>query len=218
MQIIHGDNQIASRAHYLGLKKKAESAGQQVVTLSGDSLTLSELVNSSSSTSLLGTEIIVFIEGLFSRRPSNEKKALLSFLELHLDVQIYTWDDKDLSTQVKNYPVKNVTKFDLPKYVFQFIDTFSLPLFHKSLESSEPEMILGMLAKRISELMIVKTNPGHFPSWLSTKLKQQASKLSDDKLTLLSQQLLDIDYAQKTSTSPLNLKSSLEVWLVRASI
>lgn len=215
MHIIHGDNQISSRSHFLSLKEKAAKNHSQIVDLQSESITLNDLVSVSSSVSLLGDTNVIFIDGLFSKRPSNEKKSIIAYLEAHPEAPIFTWDDKDVSTQLKNFSPNLITKFDLPKYVFQFIDTFSLNLFDKSLSSSEPEMILGLLAKRLNELLIVKSVPNHYPSWLSTKLKSQAQKFSETQLLELNSSLLEIDYAQKTSTSPLDLASSLRLWLIK---
>lgn len=215
MIIIHGENQIASRNLYLQLKKQAEIAGKQIVTLSGSDLTLSEVMFSSQSQSLLGSTNFVCLEEFFSRRPSTEKQKITEYLAKNPTLDIVSWDSKDLSTALKLFPPALIKKFDLPKYIFTFLDSFSLPQFEQSLSSAEPEQIIVLLSRRIHDLIIVKTGLGNYPTWQLTKLKSQSNKYSLADLLKMHQGLLQIDYKQKLSLSPQSLTDSLRLWLVQ---
>jgi len=217
MTIIHGDNQTASRQFFITLKDQAKNTHQQIVDLSGESIGLNDLVIASQSTSLLEDKNSVFIEGFFSRRPSNDKKAITAYLVSHPDAEITLWDGKDVTSQLKNFPPPASKKFDLPKKLWQFLDTLSLNVFRQTLTTTEPEMLLALLASRLRQLIIVKdgVTPIGQASWQVGKLKSQAAKFSLSQLYAMHSDLLDLDYKQKTSFSASDLSGALELWLVQ---
>lgn len=217
MTIVHGDNQIASRQFFISLKDQAHHAGRQVVDLPGESVTLEQLTTASESASLLGTTNAVFVEGFFTRRPSADKKAVIVYLAAHSQSDISLWDGKDVTAQIKGFPVSQVKKFDLPHSLWQFLDTFSVDAFHRSLISADPEQILALLAIRLHQLIMVKDGhpPPSLAPWQVGKLNLQAAKYSPSSLIAMHASLLDLDYQQKTSTSAIDLAGALEVWLVK---
>lgn len=215
MLIIHGDNEIASRNLYISLKDRAAKSGQQIVDLSGPSLTVSDLVTASESVSLFGSTNSVFIEGFFTRRAGNDKKTVTGFLLSHLSADIYLWDSQDVSASLKSFPLASIKKFDLPKYIFQFIDTFSLPAFNQALSGTSPEQILALVARRIHDLILIKENRGVFPPWQAAKLKSQAAQYSLSRLKTYNLQLLELAFAQKTSLPPYDLATALQFWLAK---
>ena len=217
MTIIHGDHQIASRQFFLDLKATARDHGLQIVDLPGDSLNLESLVTASQSQSLLGGANAVFVEGFFSRRPSNDKKTLLEYFSTHSDLEVVLWDGKDVSAQLKGLPATAVKKFDLPKIVWKFIDTLAPDLFHQVVQTTEPELLLGLLAGRLRQLIMIVSGgtPAGLASWQVGKLKSQAGKFTLDQLITAHRDLLDLDFRQKTSESASNLASALELWLLK---
>ncbi len=215
MQIIHGDNQIASRQLFLSKKVEAQKKGLNIVDLAGADLTLQDLKNSLSSTTLLGESNAVFVEGFFGRRPSNEKKAIAEFIKSDPNTPVIFWDGKDISSQLLSIHQSLITKQDLPKHLFTFIDNWQLTLYHQALKSTDPEPIMALLAKRIHDLILVKEGRGKFPSWQASKLEFQAKKYSLSQLTTYNQQLLDIDYKNKSGDLPYDLAAALELWLLK---
>ncbi len=215
MFVLHGEDLKSSRNEFIRLKSQASASGKQVVDLEGFSITLNELVTASSSISLLGSDNVVFVENLFSRRPSNEKKALIEYLLSHPDLSITIWETKDVGAQLKSFPTKSYKNFELPKYIFQFIDTFSPDLYLKSLASSEPEQLLGLIAKRLHDLILVKENKLSLPSWQLSKIENQAKRFSLLQLIDLNTELLNLDYKLKNSHLPFDLAAGLEFWLTK---
>ena len=108
MLIIHGDNQIASRDCLISSK-----TGKQVLEFFGNNLNQDQINQALNTQSLFGQVYTVIIEGIFSQRPSANKKAIIEYLESHQDADIIIWESKDVSSQVKNF--QNIQKFDLPK-------------------------------------------------------------------------------------------------------
>ncbi len=180
MLILHGDNQIASRQALLTAKE-----GRPILEFMGSNLSLDQLVNAVETNSLFGQANTVVIEGIFSQRVSSNKKSITEYLESHQDSDIIVWESKDISSQVKNF--KNIQKFDLPKYIFSFLDNPTIPGLHQVLQTMPPEQILASLATRAYKRVNTK--------WL--------------------QELLVIDYKLKTGALPYDLTTALELWVAK---
>lgn len=176
MLIIHGENQIASREYFLELRTK--NPGD---ILDGDIMTLVELRALLESTSLFGETQHIYIENLYSRRPSNAKKEIIEFLESANPANLVIWEHKAVTTKAEN---KN---FEMPKYLFAFWNKPTLKNFHLALQVAAVEQI--------------------FAGLITGAHKRQ------DKKTL--KEFLDIDYKNKTSVLPYDLKAALEFWLIK---
>lgn len=215
MLILHGDDQAASRKQLLQLKAQARQSGQQLIDLPGSDLTLAQLATAAASASLLGSTNAIFIENLFSRRPSNEKKALTDYLKTHTHAHITVWENKNLSPQLTAFPTSTIRRFDLPKVLFKFLSDFTLPLLQQTLTTTPPEQLLALIARRLEDLLLVKSGIGDFPSWQKSQLQRQAVRFTPQQLARMATSLLDIDYRQKNSLSPAPLAVDLELWLLR---
>src|SRR3989344_5342157 len=191
MLILHGDNQIASRERFLAARQEAQKQGLNVVELSGDQINLPGLTQAVESKSLFGSANAVFIEGLFSSRPSNAKKQIIGYLSKKLNENIIIWESKEVTAQVKDLPS---TKFDLPKYIFNFLDNPALESFHKCLEVMPVEQIFASLATRVHKALL---GQGRIAKNINPR------------------ELLDLEYKQKTSSPPYDLTSALEIWLTK---
>ena len=101
------------------------------------------------------------------------------------------WEPKDVSAQVKDLPS---TKFDLPKYIFNFLDNPALESFHKCLEVMPVEQIFASLATRVHKALL---GQGRIAKNINPR------------------ELLDLEYKQKTSSPPYDLTSALEIWLTK---
>ncbi|MBI5358269.1 hypothetical protein HZB69_01410 [Candidatus Amesbacteria bacterium] len=176
MLIIHGENQIASREYFLDLRTK--NPGD---ILDGDNLTLNDLQSKLNAISLFGETQHIYIENLYSRRPSNEKKAIIEYIESHNPLNLVIWEHKAVTTKAEN---KN---FEMPKYLFAFWNKPTLKNFHLALQVAAVEQI--------------------FAGLITGAHKKQ------DKKTL--KEFLDIDYKNKTSALPYDLKAALEFWLIK---
>lgn len=215
MIIFHGDNILKSREAFINERQKHVLQGNQINELTGANLNLDQLKNSLNTSSLWGKNI-VFIENFYSGRVSNEKKLISEYLKSQTDSEIYVWENKNVSVQIKSLPPKNSLIFDLPKYIFQFLDTFSPDLLEKTLNDAAPEQVFALLITRMHQLIIIKSKATNaIPPWLQSKLMAQAARYPLDRLVAGYGDLLKIDYAQKTSNSALPLHDSLALWLLK---
>ena len=201
MIIFHGEDQTNSRAAFLAARQKAKASQSQILDLPGDSLTLPALRTAVETESLFGSSNILFLEFLFSRRPSHDKKLLTDYLSTQVTKEIYVWEPKDVSVHIKSFPPNTVRKFDPPKYIFTFLDHLDLVSFHRCLESLPVEQILASLATRLHKVLL---GQGRFQG-----------QFTQSQLKKMNSELLQIDYRQKTSSSPMDLGGALEVWLIK---
>ena len=216
MLIFHGENYPLSRQAYLGSREGFQVQGLETISIDGGNLILGELQNQLQTSSLFGGGKVICIENLFSRRPSSEKNNLISFLSRHIpppDIVIY--DPKDISSQIKSFPAPIIKKFDWPKYLFQFLDSFSFPALRQTLMHLPPEVILASLAKQLHNLLLLKHDSLNLPSWQTNKLQSLSSRFSLPQLTSMERQLLDIDYQAKNSLLISDLTSALEDWCIK---
>ena len=201
MIILHGDNQITSRDHFLYAKHEAIKQGLNIVDLSGDSLQIGQLIQAVESKSLFGPANAVFIENLLSSRPSAAKKELIKYIEKNQAESIIIWESKDVSSQLKTIDPKLTTKYDLPKHIFAFLDNPTVSTLHLALGTAPVEQIFASLCTRLHKVLL---GQGHF-----------TRQFSNSQLAILNSQLLDIDYKLKTGSLPYDLTAALELWLVK---
>ncbi len=201
MHIYHGEDQVKSRNIWLQKKAEAQSFGFQIVSVEGNGLDITSLTTAVESSSLFGSANAVFLESVFSQRPSNAKKQITEYLAVHESDPIYIWEPKDVTTLVKSYSPKIVTNFQLPKYIFEFLDTLSLESFRNTVRTSPVELLFASLVTRLHKVML---GQGRFKR-----------NFSRDQLITMNRELLKIDYDSKTSNSPYDLSSSLELWLAK---
>lgn len=187
MIILHGDNEIASRNEYLRQKKET------YLELSGDTLDLSSLITSFSTSSLFGPISHIAIIGLFSRRPSTAKKQITDYLECRSELELLLWEPKDVSAQLKGFPQKLITKFDFPKHIFTFLDNLDLVTYHKLLSQMPVEQIFASLVTRAHKVLTAESR-------------------SNKSLDILK--LIEIDYQLKTGQLATDLSTALELLLV----
>lgn len=213
MIILHGDNQVASRRQLTTAKQEAVKQGKQLVELGSD-ITLEQVVSAAQSNSLFGNSNLVVIENLFSGRPSNDRKAVIDYL-LSKPGDVVVWEGKDVSAKIKEFDPQLVRRFDLPKYMWKFLDDLSLNSLLLALDSTSPEQILALLAGHIRKLVTIKEGVINLPSWQLSKIKSQMAKFDLEKLISMNRELLQIDYAQKISAVPYDLATALEIFVVR---
>lgn len=173
MLIIHGDNQVESRKYFLDLKP-----------IISEISTVVDLKEKLSAVSLFGESEKVFLENVFSRRVSNDKKEILEFLKLENPANLIIWESKDVSKSLEGGSPSKL--FSFPKHIFKFLDTPNLETFHAVLKNEPVEMIFASLVTRT--------------------LKNNNQKWLDE--------LLEIDYKQKTSSAPYDLVAAMEFWLI----
>jgi len=181
MLIIHGEDQIASRKFFLDYK--AQNTGD---ILEAEGITVSEFKSRMESVSLFGDMPYIYLEGLFARRPSNDKKEIIEYLRTSNPERLVIWEAKDVTVQLKDFSPQIIKNFSLPKYASVFWSNPTLENLHKALAVIDIEPLFY-------GLMTVAHRTKN-KDWINS--------------------LLEIEYKQKTSAVPYDLIAALEFWLI----
>ncbi|MBI4100026.1 hypothetical protein HY440_03395 [Candidatus Microgenomates bacterium] len=138
---------------------------------------------------------------------------------------VVIWSDKKLSaTQIKDlekkFPDLAAEEFKPDPVVFKFLDALKpgnqrvfLPLWQKYIMVEEPEVAFIMVVRQF-RLMLNPHDPD-LASWQKAKLASQAKSFGQPKLEQIYKQLLEIDYQTKSGRTVVDLKTSLELLLLR---
>jgi DNA polymerase III delta subunit len=116
---------------------------------------------------------------------------------------------------IRNLPRETkIERYDLPKFVWKFLDSPTLKGLHEVLENEPAEFVFAILAKRFRDLYWVLTDPKtlSLPDWQQARLKKQASAFTPEKLKAMIGELAEIDLKVKTSKS--DLLSALDFFFV----
>jgi hypothetical protein len=221
MLIIHGDNQPASREQLLVLKSNETAGGKYIVELEASSLNLNSLISALNSSSLLGNTASVFIQNLFTGRPGKNKKEIVEYLQKNPKSDIFIWEGRDITRQLKDFPQSVIRKYSLGSDLFRFLDNLNVNSLQAALSNTPAEQIFILLADRIRKLIIIKEEAlnkslaMNLPAWQIKKLSRQATGYTIKQLAGGLDQLTQIDFLNKTSRLPYDLGVSLELWVLR---
>jgi len=222
IKVFIGENIVLSRKELLEEISKAKEKKFQIIQFIGKNLSIPNLTQALESDSLFGVPKLIIIENFFSLPRSNEKEELLALIKKNKDSQILIWEGKDLSRDLiskhSGFEFKN---FRLSKFLFSFLDNLipsqqkkNIENFHFCLTQEESEMIFAMLIRQIRLLIQAKEGEEYLSSlagWQKGKISSQAKLFTMVKLKEIFQKLLEIDFQQKTSQSPFDLSSALDL-------
>ena len=218
LTLIHGTDTITSRDYLNELITKEKN----LVRHDGAKLTPEQLTLDLQPTTLLGSNNLLLIENLFSRKDLTGKKALLNLLNANRDIDVVLWEGKPVAkTDLALLPKAQAKEFILRPRVFAFLDSLGKPApavltaFHQALEQDPVEKLMATLATRLRQLLIAQVDPDHLSAqgFYRSKLIGQSHQFSKVKLEKLLRQLLSLDFAQKTGQTTLPPQAQLELLL-----
>lgn len=223
--LLHGDDTAKSRAE---LERVMDAyAGREIRHVEGKSADDTLLVQSLESSSLFGGDTIVVIENLLGSLGKKQKRAeqLVGFLSrAPQETSILLWEDRTLSPGLLKLLGKaSVRLFKTPVVIFQLLDGLRpgcaktmLPLLSEVLALEPAEVVYTLMYRRIRDLIQVADHvtPERVQSWQLGRLTQQSASFTMDRLLKLHRDLLDMDIAIKTGSSPFPLGTLLEHCIV----
>jgi DNA polymerase III delta subunit len=225
LQLIHGDNQVASRKKLTELLTEFKKQNKEVFQLSAEKLDRAQLESNLLSESLFGQEKILVLDGLHSLPKSKKKDEFINLIS-SASIDIILWEKKLLTkTDLKKLQSDLETyEFKITPKLWTFLDKLSpnpksknalLKLFHESIAMDGAEFIFLMMARQIRLLIQVKEGEANkLAPFMLSKLKKQAGEFSLAKLLTIHQQLYQIDTKLKQSTSLLSLEAELDLLLL----
>lgn len=204
-----------------------EGFSGEKITLESGNLTPEQLVQNLEGTSLFAEERLVVLENL-----TGNKQLLEVIPEISRKLTLIVWEGKKLTKGQldgisKKLPGVSIQEFKEDPVVFKLVEAIRpgnkkemIPWWQKYCQNYEPEMGLVMIARQI-RLMLVVADPkkrdqesSQIPEWQKQKLAGQARFFGFSKLVELYQELLVIDYENKSGQSAVDLATRLELWLL----
>lgn len=225
--LFHGDNIQASRNALTQLKEHAKTKEKEIRIVLGRNIDELVLTQALQSHSLFGNALFVVIENLFSKI-SKKSKSANEFIKIlsnaDTDTQVVCWEDKELTkSQLSGFPPKTAIQlFKLPVLIFSFLDGIypsnrdtSLHIFNELIQKEAPELVFSMITKRMRQLIFILngTYSPEISDWQKGRLTTQAKHFTMEKLQAMYTKLPDIEYLIKSGTSPVNLKTHINLWL-----
>jgi DNA polymerase III delta subunit len=230
MQIIHGDNTVASRAQLVGLLDQARAQQREIVRAEAKRLDIASLQDLVGSSGLFGQPKTIVIEELHSLPKSKKKDALLDSVvqlnsQLDESTHLILWEKRPLTaTMLKRFGSVSATEHKVSSALFKWLETISpqpqtkaqqLTLFHQALKNDDPFMCMAMLIRQVRLLIQAKDGgPLKGAPFMIAKLKKQAQAFTLEQLLKVHARLLEIDLAEKTSSDLLSLEQKLDLLIV----
>ncbi|MBI2074990.1 MAG: hypothetical protein HYT83_04105 [Candidatus Levybacteria bacterium] len=226
--IIHGDDVANSRKYYLSEREKVANP----VIFAAEKVTLSDLMQVFEGGRLFSDNKKVFIENFFSKKKaSKEYDEIIDYLkQIQENGEIFFWEEKEITAKKISVFKKLISKvFKFPQNLFLFLDSIKpgngktlISLFHKTIETAEPEMIFFMLIRQLRIILALSDKSSssqidelkRLAPWQKSKLQKQASFFSQKQLIDLYKKLFEIDLAIKTGKSSLNLIQAIDFFLL----
>jgi len=225
IKIYAGENIVLSRKAFLDEIEGLKNKKVELISFEGKRLTLSELILATESKSLFKQDKAIVIENLLSSLKSKEKDKIINYLaSTNNDFpDVLIWEPKEIAKSVslnKNWQIK---LFKLSSFLFNFLDQLkpgsaakNITNFHQCLKSEPAEMVFSMIIRQFRLLILAKDNDRYLNKmapWQKSKLLSQAKLFSQLDLKQNYRRLLEIDFRQKTSGTPFDLSSELDLFL-----
>lgn len=223
MIILHGEHIVNSRAELQKLIEPAIASGQQITRFSGNNLDRASLESTLGSMNLFGSDQLIVIENLLSGRVSKTKTAAIEFLAEIEPENLVIWEDKKIGVRILGkFKKAQKQEFPLTKELFNWLDSIGvkpkaeqIKRLHQSLQQEDVYFIFLMLVRQIRMLIQMKDSGNLAGSpYVVSKIRRQAGNFTLEKLVSLHEQLLQIDYRQKTSKNRLSLAAELDLLLL----
>lgn len=222
--IIHGDDQVSSRKHFIEIKKSKPS-------LDGNKVALSEIIQILEGGDLFEDKKEMFVENFFSKRkPGKEFLDILEYVKKNdKRGEIYFWEEKEITGKnLSVFSKPGIKLFKIPKNIFIFLGNIKpnnnrlIKEFHDLLKTTEAEFIFAMMIRQIRLLLAVCDTKSqnkideikNIASWQQSKLLTQAAYFNEESLKDIYNKLFMIDLGQKTGTLGLSLIQSIDMLLL----
>ena len=224
--IIHGTDTVASRKFFLDEKGKHPDT----VILDGEKVSLTDLAQIFEGGGLFEENKTIFVEHFFNRKKRKEEfAAFTQYLERQSSHTVYLWEGKELEkSALSAFKTASPRVFKLPQTLFVLLDSLKpgngkqlVSLFHKTLETTEAEMVFFMLVRQI-RLLLSLVEPTEnaidelkrMAPWQKTKLQQQAAAFGKESLKNIYQRLFLIETGQKTGTLSNSILTNIDFLLI----
>ncbi|MFH1187044.1 MAG: hypothetical protein V1697_02620 [Candidatus Levyibacteriota bacterium] len=224
--IIHGDDLSSSRKQFISCKEKVKNP----ISLRGEKITVTDLVQILESSSLFETEKNLFIENFLSQKKANKFfKEILEYFKKHeQSSNIYFWEEKEVSKTVLTFfKTADISLFKFPQSLFLFLDNIkpnnyeNVLYFHKTILKTSEELVFFMIVRqfRLMLALLLKTDSpideiARIAPWQRGKLERQANIFGLENIKRIYSKLYLLDYKQKYGLTSLPLVQNIDFFLM----
>lgn len=222
LTIICGEDSISAYNYFVALKNKYKTNDYEVFDISvNDIENIISWINDSSM--LFKTKKVFFTEGLnkkISRKQNLKINKIVDEIINNKDVELYDFEEEISSYYLKFSKKVQIKEFKLNENIFKLQESLYpgnlknfLKILNKLSESQDQYFIFNMLSKHVRNLILAKTNniDKKTPYWQVKKLQNQAYYWKINDLIKFYDGLYRIDMMEKTSSTPFDIKKSLEI-------
>lgn len=217
IQIICGENSIASRDYFLEIKKNLQKQNYFISEIRPENI--ADLTEPETITPLFYQNKAFFAENLYQKISKNKKiiDKLVQLFSTKFD--LYIWEEKT-KYELKSFSRFKIIEFKLEKNIFNLLDNFFpgnkesfYTMLHQIINEKNENLFFYLLTKRIRQLILVKTNQNLplIQPWQLYRLKKQASKWSLANLVKIYQSFFSIEIDLKTSQTPYTLLQLIDI-------
>ena len=215
--IFCGQDLATSRTRYSEYKTKKQSDGYEILTIPNTEI-VAQLPELHDSIGLFSDKKIITLEEVLKDKKNRD--FLKDYQDSSLEIVIYesVLTDKELKFV---YPSATFITSKLPESVFTLLDSMypgnlraTLMQLSSVTNSDNELLIFYMIKNRARELLLLKKELLHNPKlqvWQLGRLKSQATKWNEDKLTSYYDNLYKIEKNFKTSQSVFSITQALEM-------
>lgn len=217
--IIHGEHTLNSYERMQDYIKKAKEKGWEIQNIDVDNQNLQDAFLGQSlftkNRLLILKEIKLLNANLLKWLSANEKKIDLSLVIYHRGII----PQKTIKALPK---LEKVEEFKITKLIWSFLDSLFpgnakmvYKLFHEVVKNEAVEFVFAMMARQIRDIYWAKVDPKtmEYPAWRVGKLKNLASKFSQEGLETLIDEMVQADINSKTSHT--DLEKSLDFLIAK---
>lgn len=227
LYLIHGDDETAIHNKV----KDLVHIGTVPLTLDARKLKSGDIQNTFDSKDLFTSKKTVILEAV-SKLMKPDFKLLIdisNLLKKDENTTIILYDTLILKlTFTKQFPDAKVLQFNLPKFFFSFLDSFTpnnskhLITLRRKLENEvNDELLYYSIIKRIRHLLMLKskqnfTELSKMQSWQITRLQNQSNEWDFNQLIKVYKKLFELEILLKTSNLPLSLGKHIDLLIVQS--
>lgn len=224
--LLHGDNIESSRNELTSMIMSRKD--KEIRRLDGKHLDENSLIQALESNSLFGSMILVVIENLFTQL-GRKTKRIKEFTKIIDDntqtAECICWEPKELSKETLScFTSKVINKvFSIPKTIFIFLDNIKtnnakalLASLDELFTTSPPELVWSMMITRMRQLIQIQSGvtPAKLQAWQVFRLTNQTRSFTMEKLLKSYKNMLEMEYALKSGTSPFTMSDMIKQWIL----
>lgn len=220
--VICGEDTVAAFNYYSELKNKYKKDGYEVFDIEPSEIE-NILLWMNESVMLFANKKAFFTRNLnkkISKKQNLKINKIIEEIINNKNIELFDYEEEISSYYLKFSKKVTIKEFKLNENIFKLQESI-LPgnlknfihILNTLTQTQDEFFIFNMLTKHLRELILIKTEKidKKIAPWKLSKLRYQAEKWELDKLLSFYDGLYKIDLQQKTSSTPYNIKKSLEI-------